>query len=161
MKREFSSGGAVYKETKENSNKVLWLVTKSNPTKEYPKEIWRLPKGWLDDSEDKSGPGPAARGEKRATEKDLQEAAKREVAEEGGVKAEVIKKIQTIKVFFTWEGEKYLKFITYYLMRYINNLPNGFCFETSEVRWLSLGEAVKILSYSSERQILKKAASLI
>ena len=46
MMREFSAGGVVFKKAK---SKVLWLVAKSSPSKKYPGDIYRLPKGWVDD----------------------------------------------------------------------------------------------------------------
>ena len=76
MNLEFSSGGVVFKK---KDNKILWLITLSSPSKLYPHSYWRLPKGWLDD---KNGqPGPLAKGERKAGEKELQKTALREVEE--------------------------------------------------------------------------------
>ena len=63
--REFSSGGVVFKKEK---GEILWLVTRSTPSKLYPEYRFRLPKGRIDDvGNDK--PGPMARGEIKADEK--------------------------------------------------------------------------------------------
>ena len=156
MDREFASGGVVFKRSnvKGQMSKVLWLVTRSAPSDLYPESYWRLPKGWLDDKDSGKKPGPLARGERRATEKDLKSAAIREVGEEGGVKAKIVKKIGTERSF---RGRSILKFVTYYLMEWISDLPEGFGFETSEVAWLSFAEAKDRLKYTGEKEILDKA----
>ena len=153
---EFSSGGVVFKKEKD---KILWLVTRSSPSKKYPEKIWRLPKGWIDDENDK--PGPFARCDKKADEVKLRESAVREVEEEGGIEAEIINKIGTNKMFFTRSGEKILKFVTFYLMMWKRNLPEGFGFETSEVGWFTLEKAKEKLKYTSEKEILEKANKIL
>lgn len=152
--REFSSGGAVYKK---DGNKVLWLVTASQASTLYPKIIWRLPKGWIDDKGE-GIPGRMASGETKADENSLREAAIREVKEEGGVEAKIIAKIRTEKYFFKHpERGPILKFVTFYLMEWVKDLPEGYGMETSEILWLPIDEALKKVSYSSEKKILQEA----
>ncbi|KKR72939.1 MAG: hypothetical protein UU16_C0035G0020 [Candidatus Woesebacteria bacterium GW2011_GWA2_40_7] len=55
---------------------------------------------------------------------------------------------------------KIMKFVTFYLMEYLRNLPEGFDGETSEVAWLAYDEAYKRLSFTKEKEILKKAKDL-
>ena len=139
--REFSSGGAVFKK---ESGETLWLVRSTTPSDIFPKIYWTLPKGWIDVGET------------------LEETAIREVKEEGGVEAKIIKKIETIKYFYKHpERGNILKFVTFFLMEWKSDSPEGFDGETSEVVWLLLKEACKKLSQSQERQILKKANSLL
>jgi len=135
--REFSSGGVVYKKDK-------WLITRSAPSESYPKSVWRLPKGWIDKDES------------------AEEAALREVKEEGGIEAKIIKKIATIKYFYNAPDKgKILKFVTFYLMEWARDLSQGFDGETSEIAWLPYDEAFKKLAYNGEKQILKKAEELL
>lgn len=156
--REFSAGGAVYKKV---NGEVLWLITKNNPGELYPKEWWRLPKGRIDDIGDDE-PGPMAKGEIKADEASLQKGALREVEEEGGIEAKIIEKVGTEKYFFKHSQRgNILKFVTFYLMEYVSDLPEGFGEETSEIIWLPFDEAVKKLSYSGEKHILKKAKDLL
>ncbi|PIU28817.1 NUDIX hydrolase [Candidatus Woesebacteria bacterium CG07_land_8_20_14_0_80_44_9] len=137
--RQFSSGGVVFR-----NGGGLWLVTRSNPSQEYPQDVWRLPKGWIDE------------GEKP------EETALREVIEEGGVKAKIVRKIETVKYFFTTsDKQKVLKFVTFYLMEFIKDWPEGFGEETAETVWLPYKEAYAKLSYPGEKQILKKAKELL
>ena len=154
MLRQFSSGGVVFKKDK---GSILWLVTKSTTSDLYPDAVWRLPKGWID-NDAPDIPGPMASGRKKADEVSLQNAALREVSEEGGVEAKIIGKIETIKyVFNTPDMGKILKFVTFYLMELVKELPEGHDDETSEVAWLTFDEAKKRLSFSGEKQILSKA----
>lgn len=157
--REFSAGGVVFKKEKE---RTLWLVTEAAvfPGSLFPKGTWRLPKGWLDNA-GKMVPGPLASGEKKASEEDLQTGALREVSEEGGVEAKIINKIGTIKFFFNSIRGKVLKFVTFYLMEWIRDLPEGTDFETSEVAWLPYQEAYKKLTYKGEKEVLKKAKEFL
>ncbi len=139
VKREFSSGGVVFKKLK-----VLWLVTKSAPSDLYPKAVWRLPKGKIDGNETP------------------EKAAIREVREEAGVEAKIFRKIETIKYFFNApDNGKILKFVTFYLMEWLRDLPEGHDFETSEVAWLQYEEAYKKLTYPTEKQVLKKGKELL
>jgi 8-oxo-dGTP pyrophosphatase MutT (NUDIX family) len=152
--RHFSSGGIVFKE---NGKDFLWLIKKTAASNEYPNQYWMLPKGWIDD-EGERVPGPMASGKIKADENSLQAAALREVREETGIEAVILKKIGTYKYSYTdpVHGDV-LKFVTFYLMKYKKDLPEGFDFETSEIKWLSYQEAYKTLSFSGEKQMLKKA----
>ena len=158
MLREFSAGGVVYKKEK---GEVLWFVTKSTPSEVIPQSRWRLPKGRLDDNGDSKTAGPLGSGKKKATEEQIKDAALREVGEEGGIAAKIVEKIGTEKYFFNLGEQKYLKFVTFYLMEWVADLPEGFDFETSEVAWLTFPEARKRLSYSNEKKILDKAKELL
>ena len=158
VKREFSAGGVVFKKA---GNKILWLVAKSSPNKEHPGEYWRLPKGWLDDADGRIYPGPFARGERKATEGQLQESALREVREEGGVETKIVSKIKTVNYFTKTIQGPVLKFVTFYLMEWIKDLLEGYDHETDEILWLPLEDAEQKLSREREREILRKASSLL
>lgn len=154
IEREFSSGGVVFKGDK-------WLIRSTMPSDLFPKSYWTLPKGWIDDAAP-GIPGPMASGKVKADEKSLRENALREVQEEAGVDAKIIKKIGTVKYFFDHpERGKILKFATFFLMEWKKDLPEGFDEETSEVLWLSFEEAKKKLSFSAEKQMLERAKDLL
>jgi 8-oxo-dGTP pyrophosphatase MutT (NUDIX family) len=167
--REFSAGGVVYRKVKGKGQeiKVLWLVAKNAPSDLYPNEIWRLQKGWIDDRDDGKHPGPISSGEVKATESDLQTGAIREVREEGGVIAKIIKKIGTTKYFLPIRHTlnstrgRVMKFVTFYLMEYTSDASEGFCFETSEILWLPITEAIQKVTHTNEKEILKKASELL
>ena len=156
--REFSSGGVVFKKV---NGSFLWLVRKTTASKLYPKQYWMFPKGRIDDT-DKDEPGPMAKGLIKADEKSLQKAAIKEVSEEGGIKAEIVNKVGTLIYSFTDPNRgKILKFSTFYLMEWKNDLPEGFDKETEEVLWLDYDGAHKKLSFSGEKDMLKKAQLLL
>jgi 8-oxo-dGTP pyrophosphatase MutT (NUDIX family) len=160
MKREFSAGGIVFKKNQNPSSKIQieWLLSKSSASDLFPNSIWRLPKGWIDDFDGGKSPGPIASGERKATEEELQTAALREVREEAGVEAKIIEKLGTEIYFITIKEEKIMKFVTFYLMEWVSDLPEGFGFETSEVQWLPFDEAKKLLKSGGEKKILEKAS---
>ena len=136
MKREFSAGGLVYKKQK---RVVLWLVRRPKANPEYKGNLgWGFPKGWID------------KGEK------LEGAAVREVREEGGVETRIIKKLPTLKIFFTDQNrEKVMKFVTYFVMEWTGDVPEGFGWETEEVKWVTKEEAMKMLIHKNERELLE------
>lgn len=120
-----------------------------------------LPKGWVDDSM-KDKPGPIASGKVKANLESLKKAALREVEEEAGVKGQIIEKIGTSMYSYNDpKAGKILKFVTFFLMEFIKDLPEGFGWETSEVSWLPYSEAYKTLSFGGEKQMLKKAQNLL
>ena len=148
MKQEFSAGGIVYKKlqnSKTQRAKYLWLIRRPSPNPQYRGNLgWSWPKGWVD-----------------AKEK-LEEAAIREVREEGGVVAKVVSKLPTLKVFFTNpDGEKVMKFITYFVMEYKSDAPEGFSWETEEVKWVTVEEARTFLVHKSEKELLTKASAVL
>lgn len=156
--REFSSGGVVFK--REGAN-IYWVVAASSPSIEFPKIVWRLPKGWIDDA-GVGVPGPMASGKKKTDEESLQKTAVREVGEETGVEAKILQKIGTeIYSYVHPSRGKVLKLVTFYLMEWKRDLSEGFDGETSEIAWLPYGDAYKKLSFSGEKQMLKKAKTLL
>lgn len=137
MRREFSAGGLVRKGN-------LWLIRQPSPNPEYRGNLgWSFPKGWVD------------------AEEDLQEAAIREVREEGGVVAKIIKKLPALKVFFKDKGELVMKLITYFVMEYVADAPGGHDWETAETKWMTIDEAQKFLVHKNERELLESAATML
>ncbi len=131
MKREFSAGGLVRKGN-------LWLIRRPMPNLEYRGNLgWSWPKGWVD------------------KEENLEEAALREVREEGGVVAKIVKKLPALKVFFKDKGELVMKFVTYFVMEYVRDVPEGFGEETAEVKWVTKDEAMGLLVHKNERELLE------
>ncbi len=156
--REFSSGGVVFKR---EGDKVLWLIRKTKASKEFPTEYWMLPKGWIDDA-GPGVPGPMASGKIKADEESLQSSALREVREEGGIEAKIIKKIGSFTYFYKHPTHgNILKFVTFYLMEWERDLPNGHDEETSEVSWLEYNKATKQLSFGKEKEVIKSARILL
>ncbi len=153
--REFSAGGVVFKKEK---GEIYWLVAKATPGPDFPDNVWRLCKGWLDDDAGGKDPGPLGSGERKAKEEDIRKAAIKEVKEEGGIIAEIVQKIGTTRWFI---GNRGLKFVTFYLMEYKKNARGGFGWETEKILWLPFKEAREKLSHEREKEILDKANGLL
>lgn len=131
MKREFSAGGIVFND----EGKVLL-------TKHSQNHHWGFPKGWIEEGQS------------------IEEAAIREVSEEGGVEAKIIDKVGYAKYTYTREGEKVFKVVTYFLMEYISGDPKDHDWEMEDAGWFTIEEALKTLSFSRDKELLKKAMEM-
>jgi len=144
--RQFSAGGVVFKK---EDGKILWLLVQPKRGDDFHNQIrWQLPKGLINEEEN------------------LEQTAIREVKEEGGVKAKIVQKIDTIKIFFknTFGGkpeETVLKTITFFLMEYKEDIKEGFGWETQKVAWLPFNQAKEKLTFKSEKEILCKAQKIL
>ena len=154
MEREISAGGVVVR----NRDGYWWIAAIELPsvpsqsldrTKaglKRTKPVLALPKGLVDP------------GEKPV------ETALREVYEETGITAEVIKKLGDIKYIYTrtWAGgERVFKIVSFYLMRYragrINDITAEMRIEVAQALWIKLEEAATLLAYKGEKQMVRKA----
>jgi 8-oxo-dGTP pyrophosphatase MutT (NUDIX family) len=157
MKQEHSAGGVVYR--KEGG--LLWLVGKHSG---YHK--WVLPKGLVEVGETK------------------EQAAIREVEEETGIKAKIVKAeaihIETydyqadfsegkvssggverrVETYQESGGKQewVKKEVTFYLMEYLSGDIKNHSFEMEEVEWLGYEEALEKLEFEGEKEALKKAS---
>lgn len=128
--REFSAGGVVFKK----ENPPLWLVIRPSGS-----DRWQLPKGRIDEGET------------------LEEAAVREVAEEGGIKVKPVKKLGTSQYFFVFKGKRIFKTVTYFLMEYLEDTQDGHDHEVDETLFLPFKEAYEKLTFKDDKEMLKKA----
>lgn len=135
--REFSAGGVVVRRLRGR-----WMLAAIRPGGKPP-GTWALPKGLID------------RGERpEAT-------ALREVEEETGVEAELVRKLGDVRYVYTRAGRRIFKVVSFYLFRYrrgrLGAIAPEMRLEVAEARWLPLDEAGKLLSYGGERQMAEKA----
>ena len=133
-KIEMSSGGIVFKK---DGREKLWLVTQHSQNKN-----WGFPKGLIGDTID---------GEKN------DQAALREVREEGGVTTRIVDD-HPVSVSYTYQFEGTLveKTVYYYLMEYLSGDPKDHDWEVSEAKFLPEGEVKKILTYQSDKEAFGK-----
>jgi 8-oxo-dGTP diphosphatase len=137
---EISAGGVVFRE-RERGHEVILVSTKGG-------KAWALPKGLVEKGES------------------LEDTARREVKEETGVEAESLGRIDKIDYWFFWEDDegkkrRHHKVVYFFLMRYKGGSTEEHDYEVEEVRWFPIEEAIKLASYRSEREILKKAKEMI
>jgi 8-oxo-dGTP diphosphatase len=132
----FSAGGLVFKRS---GDTVKWLVIRPRGT-----ERWQFPKGGIDKGE--TG----------------KEAALREVAEEGGVKARIVQKLGNETYFYYLEGKRIFQHVAFYLMEYVEDTTKGIDEkEIDEVRLLPYEEALQVLSFENDRELLKKGQTIL
>lgn len=92
------------------------------------------------------------------------EAALREVREETGITAEPITKLADIKYVYTrsWgDKERVFKIVSFYLLLYnsgtIDEISTDMRVEVHRALWIPLEDAPKMLAYSGEKQMARKA----
>jgi 8-oxo-dGTP pyrophosphatase MutT (NUDIX family) len=104
---------------------------------------WGLPKGVIE------------RGEQP------EQTALREVQEETGLQAEIIRPLGEISYWFVWEGERVRKKVAFFLMRTVGGDTSLHDHEMEEIRWFPLDQAIKKASYPSERDVIRRAAEAL
>lgn len=162
MIREFSAGGvvlrrmpgawhiAVIEPQKEASETVREENSEQGGTRKRRsasvKTVLALPKGLID-----AGERP-------------EETAVREVREETGVTATLIRKLADSKYVYvrSWgDKQRVFKVVSFYLLRYqsgrIDDITSEMRVEVRRALWLPLPEATTKLAYGGERQVTRKA----
>jgi ADP-ribose pyrophosphatase YjhB (NUDIX family) len=104
--------------------------------------VWGLPKGGLESGET------------------LTQAAVREVAEETGVSAVVDAELGAIDYSFysREQNGRIHKTVHYYLMHATGGDTALHDHEVSEARWVALHEALRLMTYPNEREMVRRAA---
>ena len=87
----------------------------------------------------------------------IEETALREVREETGLEVEIVAPIGVIDYWFAVPGERVHKFVHFFLMRALGGDVSKHDHEYDHVRWVSVEEARRLLSYDSYREILDRA----
>jgi 8-oxo-dGTP pyrophosphatase MutT (NUDIX family) len=139
--REFSAGGVVVRRLRGR-----WMLAAIRPNGK-PDGVWALPKGLID------------RGERADA------TALREVEEETGVAAELVRKLGDVRYVYTRGGERVFKVVSFYLLRYrggrLGEIAPEMRLEVAEARWLPLDEASSLLAYRGERQMAEEALGAV
>ncbi len=140
-----SAGGLVFRETGALVETLLCARARPGFQGEDAPLTWRLPKGTPE------------RGET------VEQTARREVQEETGVHVNVLAPITSIRYFFVGhdDGIRYDKTVYFYLMEPMGGSTSDHDAEFDVVEWWSYEEAVELLEYDNEREVLEAARSLI
>ena len=138
MKFEFSAGGVVFK--KEDDRTLVLLAQHGQH------HGWVFPKGIIGDTK---------KGETK------EETAVREVEEETGVVAKILKPLAPVEYWYQWEGEKRKKTVYYYVMEYVSGDFDKRDDEMEAVEWLPVDEVADRLTYPSDKKVWAQAHQLI
>jgi 8-oxo-dGTP pyrophosphatase MutT (NUDIX family) len=131
-RNEHSSGGAVIS-IREGAPHVALIATRGRTR-------WGLPKGAVSQGETS------------------EQAALREVLEETGLQAEIIRPLDTIEYYFRAGDTLIRKRVDFYLMRYLGGELTPQLSEVDDVEWVELSSAIQRASFESERKLLEIAS---
>jgi 8-oxo-dGTP pyrophosphatase MutT (NUDIX family) len=89
----------------------------------------------------------------------MAEAAVRETREEAGVRGEPVEKLGDVRYWYTRDGERILKVVSFFLLRWCSGSVRDHDHEVVGAQWLALAEAPARLAYSGERDMAATALS--
>src|SRR5581483_2234197 len=126
-RNEHSSGGAVIA-VRDGRPHVAMIATRGRTR-------WGLPKGAVSEGETS------------------EEAALREVLEETGLEAEIVKPLDTIEYFFRAGDTLIHKKVDFYLMLHRGGTMKPQLSEVDDVEWVELSKAIERASFPSEKKL--------
>lgn len=137
---QVSAGGVVFRQIDDRTEVALISVGEE--------ARWQLPKGLL------------------GRDETPEQSALREVQEETGLTAELLRPLDTIEYWYyatTRHGNRvrYHKNVYYFLMRYLSGDTADHDAEVNEARWFEIGEAAQQLAFKNERKVLVLAQEAI
>lgn len=136
---QISAGGVAFRN---NNSQPEVAVVAVNPSRR-----WQLPKGIID-----AGETPEI-------------AAVREVREEAGIETELLELIEKVEYWYVGnhrgERVRFHKFVYFYLLKYARGSVENHDHEIAEARWVKVDEAVEMLAFKSEKDVVAKAFDLI
>jgi 8-oxo-dGTP pyrophosphatase MutT (NUDIX family) len=137
--RQVSAGGVAFRRNKGTVRVALIRV--GEPSR------WQLPKWHLDDDETP------------------EQTAMREVREETGVDYELLGKIGTIDYwFYKPQSDRKVrlhKYVHFFLMKYKSGSVRDHDEEVHEARWVGIDEAIRMLTFKGEREVVEEAKRMI
>jgi 8-oxo-dGTP pyrophosphatase MutT (NUDIX family) len=134
-RNEHSSGGAVIHSI--DGRPHVAMIATRNRTR------WGLPKGAV------------SKGETS------EQAALREVQEETGILADIVRALDTIEYYFRAGDTLIRKRVDFYLMSYVGGKLTPQLTEVDDVEWVELSEAIRRASFESEKKLLSSALEQI
>lgn len=104
--------------------------------------VWGLPKGLVEKGES------------------FEEAAVREVREETGFEGAITAPLGSVSYWFVWEGTRVNKTVHFFQMELTGGDAAFRDMEMEDVDWFPLATAADSVAFTSEREIIRKAAAL-
>ncbi|MBI2577691.1 MAG: NUDIX domain-containing protein [Candidatus Wildermuthbacteria bacterium] len=142
MTKEKSAGAVVYYMVQQNE--PLYLLLHYPSSMKAKDEYWDFPKGHIEKGEEE------------------QEAARREIGEETGLKDVVFQEgfQELIHYYFQFQGKKISKDVVFFLAQ-TKKSDVSISFEHKGFVWLPYEQALKRLKYDNAKNILKKAQAFL
>ena len=131
----YSAGGVIYRANGVGFDVAL-IATNSG-------RRWGLPKGHVRH-------GEAAEA-----------AAVREIAEETGLRGDVLRHLATIEYWFRAGPTRIHKYVDFFLLRYTGGALVPQQAEVDDARWFPLDEALMLASFDRERDVLEQVLELV
>ncbi len=140
VKRQVSSGGVIYRKA---DGKTEIAITLHEDLQGKP--VWSLAKGLVE-------PGESVEG-----------TAVREVREETGLEGKIVAKLGDSHYWYFSKRDRACvhKVVHFFLLERVGGRIEDHDREVDEVRWVSLDDAVEMLSYEGERQMVEKARGVL
>ncbi|MBI5560723.1 MAG: NUDIX hydrolase [Deltaproteobacteria bacterium] len=139
--KQVSSGAVIFRRTNGKAEVALIEVEGSKGM------AWCLPKGLKEEGEN------------------LARTAHREVKEETGLDGKILGNLGDIHYFYAHkekEGTKrFFKIVYFFLMEYTAGDTVYHDKEVVDCKWFPIDEAIEVISYKDEKEILKKAKGLL
>jgi len=136
---QVSAGGVAFRRTADSYEIAIISVV--------PSRRWQLPKGLIDADETP------------------EIAALREVREEAGIETDALAPIEKIEYWYVGEnrGERvrFHKSVHFFLLAYRSGAVENHDTEVAEARWVITAEAVQMLAFKSEKEVVEKAVKLL
>jgi len=112
-----------------------------------PQMHWQLPKGTVHQDEE------------------IEQAAQREVREEAGIETQLLDLLDRIEYWFyaSQDGRRthFHKYVYFYLMEYQSGDVSDHDHEVVEARWVEIDQAIEMLNFESEKNLVKTARARI
>ena len=135
-KNDFSCGGVVWDEIR----KEVLLIYTENLTKT---RVWTFPKGHPELGESD------------------QQAALREVREETGWQCDVVKALYDATYWYVRNQVRFHKTVRWFLMKPVKKTGEFNTQEVLECQWCSFSKAQELISYESDKSLLKELNRLV
>ncbi len=131
---EFSCGGVVL-----DGRKILLVQVKNMKGK----KVWTFPKGHIEQGETP------------------RQAALREVSEETGYKAAILRPMIRVKYAFTFQGNYVKKMVQWYLMKKLGRIGKHDSSEILAIKWVALPKAQELVQYPSDIRLLEMLSTIL
>jgi len=133
VKRDFSCGGVVW----DDERQMVLLVQVQNLS---GSKVWTFPKGHPDGQESD------------------EDAAVREVTEETGWACEILNPIMDVQYSYVLKNVKFNKTVRWFFMKPVKEIGTFDPKEILDSRWYGLEEAKRLISYDTDKKLLKRLA---